>query len=101
MSQGLNEAPVTDTAVAARDATEASLKAAMEAPPPAERRPHIQPPPAPTTITSPGRRGAGRGGGVAEGRHGGAAPGGAQPAYRAPRRPDHHNGPGQRAPLRR
>ena len=41
MSQSLNEAPVTDAAVAARNATEASLKAAMEAPPPAERDPAI------------------------------------------------------------
>jgi uncharacterized protein YaaN involved in tellurite resistance len=42
MSQGVNEAPVTDAAVAARDATEASLKAAMEAPPPAGRDPEIE-----------------------------------------------------------
>jgi uncharacterized protein YaaN involved in tellurite resistance len=54
MSQGLNEAPVTDTAVAARDATEASLKAAMEAPPPAERSPHIERLAAQITITDPG-----------------------------------------------
>ncbi len=42
MSQSLNEAPATDAAVAARDATEASLKAAMEAPPPVERDPAIE-----------------------------------------------------------
>ena len=42
MSQSLNEAPVTDAAVAARNETERSLKAAMEAPPPAERDPHIE-----------------------------------------------------------
>ena len=54
MSQALNEAPVTDTAVAARDATEASLKAAMEAPPPAERDPEIQRLASQITITDPG-----------------------------------------------
>ena len=42
MSQSLNEAPATDGAVAARNATEASLKAAMEAPPPVERDPEIE-----------------------------------------------------------
>ncbi|GAA0587104.1 toxic anion resistance protein [Craurococcus roseus] len=42
MSQGLNEAPVTDAAVKARDATEASLKAAMEAPPASERAPAVE-----------------------------------------------------------
>jgi uncharacterized protein YaaN involved in tellurite resistance len=42
MSQGFNEAPVTETAAAARAATETSLKAAMEAPPPAERDPDIE-----------------------------------------------------------
>ena len=31
MSQSLNEAPASDAALAARDATETSLKAAMEA----------------------------------------------------------------------
>ena len=54
MSQGLNEAPVTETAVAARNATEASLKAAMEAPPPAERDPEIQRLASQITITDPG-----------------------------------------------
>lgn len=42
MSQSLNEAPVTDGAIQARNATEASLKAAMEAPPPAARAPEIE-----------------------------------------------------------
>jgi len=42
MSQSLNEAPVTDAAVAARNATEASLKAAMEAPLASERDPAIE-----------------------------------------------------------
>ena len=37
MSQGVNEAPATDGAAAARDAAEASLKAAMASPPAAER----------------------------------------------------------------
>ena len=42
MSQSLNEAPATDAAAKARDATEASLKAAMEAPSPSERDPAIE-----------------------------------------------------------
>jgi uncharacterized protein YaaN involved in tellurite resistance len=42
MSQSVNEAPVTEAAVAARNATEKSLQAAMEAPPPAERDPEIE-----------------------------------------------------------
>ena len=42
MSQSLNEAPVTDAAAEARDATEASLKAAMEAPPASERAPAVE-----------------------------------------------------------
>ena len=37
MSQGVNEAPATNGAAAARDAAEASLKAAMASPPAAER----------------------------------------------------------------
>ena len=37
MSQGVNEAPATGAAAAARDAAEASLKAAMGSPPAAER----------------------------------------------------------------
>jgi uncharacterized protein YaaN involved in tellurite resistance len=42
MSQGLNEAPTTEAAAAARTATEKSLQAAMEAQPPAERDPEIE-----------------------------------------------------------
>ena len=42
MSQSVNEAPATEAAVAARNATEKSLQAAMEAPPPAERDPEIE-----------------------------------------------------------
>jgi uncharacterized protein YaaN involved in tellurite resistance len=42
MSQSVNEAPATEAAVAARTATEKSLQAAMEAPPPAERDPEIE-----------------------------------------------------------
>jgi uncharacterized protein YaaN involved in tellurite resistance len=42
MSQSLNEAPVTDAAVKARDEAEASLKAAMEAPPASARNPAIE-----------------------------------------------------------
>jgi uncharacterized protein YaaN involved in tellurite resistance len=42
MSQSVNEAPAIETAVAARAATEKSLQAAMEAPPPAERDPEIE-----------------------------------------------------------
>ena len=42
MSQSVNEAPAIETAVAARNATEKSLQAAMEAPPPAERDPEIE-----------------------------------------------------------
>ena len=54
MSQSLNEAPVTETAVEARNATEASLKAAMEAPPPAERDPEIARLAAQIDIADPG-----------------------------------------------
>ena len=54
MSQSVNEAPVTDAAVAARDATETSLKAAMESPPPAERDPEIRRLAAQIQITDPG-----------------------------------------------
>ena len=54
MSQSLNEAPATDAAVAARNATEASLKAAMEAPPPAERDPVIERLASQIDITDPG-----------------------------------------------
>lgn len=42
MGQSLNEAPATEGAVAARNATEASLRAAMEAPLPADRDPAIE-----------------------------------------------------------
>src|ERR687889_562703 len=42
MSQSLNEAPAAEAAVAARNETEKSLQSAMEAPPPAERRPEIE-----------------------------------------------------------
>ena len=42
MSHSVNEAPAIETAVAARNATEKSLQAAMEAPPPAERDPEIE-----------------------------------------------------------
>jgi len=54
MSQSVNEAPVTDAAVAARDATETSLKAAMESPPPAERDPEIRRLASQIQITDPG-----------------------------------------------
>lgn len=54
MSQSLNEAPATDAAVAVRNATEASLKAAMEAPPPAERDPVIERLASQIDITDPG-----------------------------------------------
>jgi uncharacterized protein YaaN involved in tellurite resistance len=54
MSQSLNEAPATETAVAARNTTEASLKAAMEAPPPAERAPHVERLAAQLDIADPG-----------------------------------------------
>jgi uncharacterized protein YaaN involved in tellurite resistance len=54
MSQSLNEAPASDAAVAARNATEASLKAAMEAPPPADRDPHIARLAAQIDISDPG-----------------------------------------------
>ncbi len=54
MSQSVNEAPATEAAVAARNATEASLKAAMEAPPPAERDPEIARLAAQIDIADPG-----------------------------------------------
>ena len=54
MSQGLNEAPATEAAVAARDAVERSLKAAAEAPPPAERSPEIERLAAQINIADPG-----------------------------------------------
>ena len=54
MSQGLNEAPATETAIAARDAVERSLMAAVEAPPPAERSPEIERLAAQINIADPG-----------------------------------------------